>query len=67
MITCNDIRALRESLHLTQPEFAKIMGLSNVQISKLETGRRSATPQDIERLKELKLIGLEAYNLKDQK
>ena len=55
-MTCNEIRALRESLKLSQPQFAKILGISNILVSKLETGRRAPTSKDLERLNEVKML-----------
>lgn len=47
----NPVRALREAACLTQAELARRSGVAQPNIAAYETGRRSASPEMIERLR----------------
>lgn len=44
MISAADIRRIRKALGLTQPQFAQLLGVSWVTVSKWERGRARPTP-----------------------
>ena len=46
------LKSLRESMRLTQPEMAKLIGVSNSYYSKIETGVKTPSYNFINKVKE---------------
>jgi DNA-binding transcriptional regulator YiaG len=42
-MTAAQFRAIRKALHLTQSEWGQLLGISTVQVSRIETGARVLT------------------------
>lgn len=53
-VTPSQIRELRKQLGLSQPEFAKKIGVNRVTVARWETGRTIPSPLALEKLEALR-------------